>query len=139
MGALGLNSATREVDDHTQRLRVADAGWFRWAPVVAVSVAAHAVGAAALGRFPAGGSEGGPLRWLRVALTGCAIALTAESGRSGRHVARAGDVPVATAVQPIADTPEDVAAAQRRLRWAQWLVPASTGLLWLLDALQKED
>jgi hypothetical protein len=33
MGAIGLNGATIEVDDHTQRTRVANAGWFRWAPI----------------------------------------------------------------------------------------------------------
>lgn len=139
MGAVGLNGATREVDDHTQRLRVADAGWFRWAPFAGLAMTAHLAGAAALGRlpWPARGAGGGALPWLRAALTASAIAATAETGRSGRQVVAGGDVPTATAVQPISDTPPEVAAAQRRLRIVQWLVPALTGTLWVVEAGQR--
>lgn len=115
MGAVGLNSATREVDDHTQR----------------------PAGASALGRLPGrSSSRAAPLGWVRLGLTGCAVAATAETGRSGQQVVQAGDVPAATAVRPIAETPDHVAAAQRRLRVAQWLVPAFTGAIRLVNALQ---
>lgn len=130
MGALSLNGATMEVDDHTQRIRVADAGWWRWSPVDAVAVASHVLSARALGRL-------GRHTPARAAVTTAALLATVEAGLSGQRVMRAGDVPVATAVVPIADTPEEVAAAQRRLRVAQWLVPACTGLLWLVNALQQ--
>lgn len=139
MGAVGMNSATREVDDHTQRLRVANAAWFRWAPIVGLSVTAHVAGALGLGRLPPRAAEAGrgrALAWLRFGLTAAALAATAETGRSGRQVVAAGDVPVATAVQPISATPDAVAAAQRRLRIAQWLVPAFTAGLWTVEALQ---
>lgn len=131
MGAVALNSATREVDDHTQRLRVADAGWFRWAPIAAVSIGVHLLGAAELRRV----RQHGPADDLvRGTLTVVALLAAAESGRSGRIVVGAGDVPVATAVTPIDDTPDDVAAAMRRLRVGQWVVPAATGALWLVEA-----
>jgi hypothetical protein len=44
MGAIGLNAATREVDEPTQRLRVANAGWFRWAPMTGMAITAHLAG-----------------------------------------------------------------------------------------------
>lgn len=139
MGAIGMNAATREVDDHTQRLRVADAGWFRWAPVVAVAVATHVGGAVALShlRWPIEARDR-PLAALRALTTAGAVAATLETGRSGHKVMSAGDVPVATAVIPISDTPPDVASAQRRLRWAQWLVPAFTAGIIAVHACEQE-
>jgi hypothetical protein len=134
MGAYAMNAATREVHDHTQRTRVANAGWFRWAPVVAMAIPSHLVSAYLLGRF--GG--GGRLRWIRAVVTAAALVATIETGRSGRAVVLAGDVPVATAVEPIAETPIEVAAAQRRLRIAQWAVPVFTGLMWVVDGLQQD-
>jgi hypothetical protein len=137
MGALALNGASREVDDPTQRLRVVTAGWFRWAAVVPVAVGAHLLGAAGLT-----GRQGNPrptaLSSLRAAVTLAAMLATLESGRSGRQLALHGDVPVATAVQPIADTPEPVARAQRRLRIVQWLIPALTATLLVIDAAQQD-
>ncbi len=142
MGAVGLNGATIEVDDHTQRTRVANAGWFRWAPVAGVALLAHVSTAYALGRLirtPAGGGQGSAgLRGVRTAVTLAAMISTAETGVSGQRVVRGGDVPVATATISIAATPPDVAAAQRRLRVAQWLVPAFTGSLFVLEAIQRE-
>lgn len=140
MGAVGLNGATTEVDDHTQRTRVANAGWFRWAPVVGMSVVLHTVAASMRGRLrPAIGAEPARLAGMRTGLTLVALAATAETGVSGQRVVRAGDVPVASATRPIAATPADVAAAQARLRLAQWAVPAATALLWVVESLQSDD
>jgi hypothetical protein len=142
MGAVGLNGATIEVDDHTQRTRVANAGWFRWAPIAGASLVAHVASAYVLGRFlwvPPGHPIAGTrrLRALRTALTAAAVLSTVETGVSGQRVVRGGDVPVATAVMPIAATPPAVAAAQRRLRVAQWLVPGFTGALLVVEVLQR--
>jgi hypothetical protein len=141
MGAVGLNGATIEVDDHTQRTRVANAGWFRWAPIAGASLVAHAASAYVLGRFlwaPGHRTHGsGRLRALRTVLTAAAVLSTIETGVSGQRVVRGGDVPVATAVMPIAATPPAVAAAQRRLRVAQWLVPGFTGALLVVEVLQR--
>lgn len=141
MGAVGLNGATIEVDDHTQRTRVANAGWFRWAPIAGGALVAHVTAALALGRLvpaPSGTASGRlGLRRLRTAVTVAAVLATAETGLSGQRVVRGGDVPVATAVVPIAATPAPVAAAQRRLRVAQWLVPGFTGVLLVLEAIQR--
>ena len=142
MGAIGLNGATIEVDDHTQRTRVANAGWFRWSPIAGAALLAHMSSAYALGRFapaPAGRDQGSlGVRRFRTAVTLAALIATAESGISGQRVVRGGDVPVATATIPIAATPPDVAAAQRRLRVAQWLVPGFTGAIFVLEAIQRQ-
>lgn len=142
MGAVGLNGATIEVDDHTQRIRVANAGWFRWAPIAATALATNLMSAAALGRLPTPGADRSHVAGLgrtRAAVTAAAIAATATSGAAGRNVVRAGDVPVATATVAIDATPERVARSQRVLRFAQWLVPALTALLWLIDVRQRGD
>lgn len=137
MGAVGLNGATIEIDDHTQRTRVANAGWFRWAPVVGPAVAVHLAASFALNRLPPfSGDPRRPLCRTRAGVTAAAVAATAGTGIAGRRVVRAGDVPVATAVTPIEATPDRVASAQRVLRIMQWLVPALTGVMWVLDALQ---
>lgn len=138
MGAVGLNGATIEVDDHTQRTRVANAGWFRWAPIAGAALGTHVAASLARGQLSVGPVDGRiptGLRHTRTAVTALAVAATAETGISGQRLVSAGDVPVATAVQPIAATPDRVARAQRRLRVAQWLVPALTGLLWVLEAV----
>ncbi len=141
MGAVGLNGATIEVDDHTQRTRVANAGWFRWAPIAGAMLVVHVASAFVMGRYvvtPTGRAVApGALGWARTVVTAIAVLSTVETGISGQRVVRGGDVPVATAVTPIAATPHDVAAAQRRLRVAQWAVPASTGTIWVLEALQR--
>jgi hypothetical protein len=142
MGAIGLNGATIEVDDHTQRTRVANAGWFRWAPIAGAALLGHVASAYALGRLlptPQGRDRGSAgKRRFRTVVTLAAMISTAETGISGQRVVRGGDVPVATATRPIAATPPEVAAAQRRLRVAQWLVPTFTGAIFVLEALQRE-
>lgn len=139
MGAVALNGATIEVDDHTQRIRVANAGWFAWAPVAATGIAVHVGSALWLGRLePRFWRRGtSALAVTRAAATAAALAATASSGMSGRRVMRAGDVPVATAVTPISDTPSEVAHAQEKLRIEQWAVPVLTGLIWVVNAFQE--
>lgn len=142
MGAVGLNAATREVDDPTQRIRVANAGWFRWAPLTALAIAAHLGGVVGLARWGRGslllGRRNVPTI-LRTVATGVAIGATMESGRSGRQVIAGGDVPTATAVVPISDTPDDVAEAMGRLRFVQWVMPLSTAAIWICNAVQRHD
>ena len=139
MGAIGLNAATREVDEPTQRNRVANAAWFRWAPMTAIAIGAHAGGLwidARVGRHAPLVGTGDAVAIARTVATGIALASTIESGRSGRQVVMGGDVPVATAVEPISDTPDDVAAAMRRLRIVQWAMPAATAAVWVCNAIQ---
>jgi hypothetical protein len=141
MGAIGLNAATREVDEPTQRLRVANAGWFRWAPMTGLAIGAHLAGTygrTRWGRTAPLVGRGTPLAAVRLLATGVAIGATIESGRSGRQVVARGDVPAATAVTPISDTPDDVARAMRRLRVVQWLIPTATAVVLAVNAVQDD-
>ena len=138
MGAVALNGASREVDDPLQRGRVANAGWFRWAPVVTITTALHLAGAMGLTRSNGCNPRETPVSRLREAMTVAALLATIESGRQGRRITQHGDVPIAAATQPISDTPAPVAAAQRRLRVLQWVIPLLTAGLIVVDAWQVQ-
>jgi hypothetical protein len=142
MGAVGLNGAAADVEEPKQRLRVANAGWNRWTPVNLAGIAAHVVGGAVLlgankGRVA---SQQGVAQATvaKTALTGAALAATAWSRALGAKLDEAGEVPVEGGTEPGADTPEDVAKAQRQLKVLQWVIPALTGAVLVLNARMGE-
>jgi ankyrin repeat protein len=142
MGAVGLNGAAAEVEEPKQRLRVATAGWNRWTPVNLAGIAAHVAGGAVLlgankGRVA---SQQGVAQAtvVKTALTGAALAATAWSRALGAKLNEAGEVPVEGGTDPSGDTPEDVAKAQRQLKVLQWLIPALTGAVLVLNARMGE-
>lgn len=142
MGAVGLNGASRAVDDPTDRARVANAGWKRWTPVNAAAIAAHVAGS-----LPDRSSSSGPTRG---ALTLAALAATgyarymgekvmqAQPPTTPRPVQDASDVPVQDATTPSSQTPTNAAAAQRQLAALQWVVPALTGGLLVLNVATRQ-
>lgn len=142
MGAVGLNGAANDVSDSADRARVAAAGWARWAPVNAAAIAVHAVGGYALIRsnrsrvLAHAPSRANTI--VKTALTGAAVGATAYSGWQGAQVAKAGRVPAEGGAVPSAQTPADIAAAQQKLRIAQWTTPVLTGVLVVLGAQQGE-
>ncbi|HET9291274.1 MAG TPA: hypothetical protein VFQ49_09340 [Actinomycetes bacterium] len=142
MGAVGLNGAAADVEEPTQRLRVANAGWNRWTPVNLAGIAAHVAGGAVLlgankGRVA---SQQGVAQAtvVKTALTGAALAATAWSRALGAKLNQAGEVPVEGGTDPSIDTPEDVAKAQRQLKVLQWVIPALTGAVLVLNARMGE-
>jgi hypothetical protein len=142
MGAVGLNGAAAEAEEPKQRLRVANAGWNRWTPVNLAGIAAHLAGGAVLlgankGRVA---SQQGVAQATvaKTALTGAALAATAWSRALGAKLNEAGEVPVEGGTEPGADTPEDVAKAQRQLKVLQWVIPALTGAVLVLNARMGE-
>jgi hypothetical protein len=142
MGAVGLNGAAADVEEPKQRLRVANAGWNRWTPVNLAGIAAHVVGGTVLlgankGRVA---SQQGVAQATvaKTALTGAALAATAWSRALGAKLDQAGEVPVEGGTDPGGDTPEDVAKAQRQLRVLQWVIPALTGAVLVLNARMGE-
>ena len=142
MGAVGLNGATNEVADPTDRTTVASAGWARWAPVNAVAIGAHLIGGIGLilgnrNRLAVdGGARTNTI--VKSALTGVALASTAFSGWKGAQVAKAGQIPADGGVIPSGQTPADTASAMQQLRIAQWVTPAVTAVLIVLGAQQGE-
>jgi len=74
----------------------------------------------------------------KTAVTAGALAATAYARVLGQKMIKAGDVPVDGATDPSAQTPPDVAGAQRKLSVLQWAIPALTGALLVMDALMGE-
>ena len=145
MGAVGLNGATEVIDDPTDRARAADAGWQRWTPVNGAAIIAHLLGGAQLvwnnkGRL----SVQRQARWVnatKAALTAVALGATAYSRWQGQHLPQPdedAEVPVDDATTPAAGTPPQVAQAQRKLTGLQWVVPATTGAVIVLNAKAGE-
>jgi hypothetical protein len=142
MGAVGLNGAAAEVEEPKQQLRVANAGWNRWTPVNLAGIIAHVAG----GLILLGANKGrvasqqgvGQATVIKTALTAAALAATAWSRALGAKLDEAGEVPVEGGTEPSGDTPEDVAKAQRQLKVLQWVIPALTGAVLVLNARMGE-
>jgi hypothetical protein len=142
MGAVGLNGASREVSDAVDRTRVATVGWARWAPVSAAAIGAHLAGGVGLllaNRGRVRGQSGVSANTaVKTVLTAAAISTTLYSGLLGARIAKAGTVDAEGGVTPSGKTPDDVAAAQQRLRGLQWVTPALTAGVVALGAQQGE-
>jgi hypothetical protein len=141
-GAVGINGAAADVQDRSQRLRVADAGWARWTPVNLAAIGAHLVGSTGLllankGRTVAQRGVGSA-SVAKTALTGAALAATAYSRVLGKKLEQAAGTPVEGGTDPAADTAQDVAKAQRQLKITQWVIPALTGGIAVLNAVHGE-
>lgn len=142
MGLVGVNGAANTVSRERERARVATVGWARWAPLQGAALGAHLLGALGLlvtnadraARQPGVRSN----TVVKAVLTLAALGATVYSGLLGSRIARAGDVPAAGSVEPNADTPAEVADAQRQLRVLQFAIPALTGGLVALGAQQNQ-
>lgn len=142
MGAVGVNGAAAEVDQPTQRARVANAGWARWTPVNMAAIVAHGIGALLLTRANRGRlvAQQGVASWtlVKTVLTLLSLAATGYSRVLGQRVISAGDVPVEGGAEPSEATPPDVANAQQQLRVLQWVIPALTGATLVVNARMGE-
>jgi len=142
MGAVGLNGAAADVEEPRQRLRVATSGWNRWTPVNLAGIAAHLAGGAVLlgaNKGRVAGQQGvAQATVAKTALTGAALVATAWSRALGAKLNEAGEVPVEGGTDPSGDTPQDVAKAQRQLKVLQWVIPALTGAVLVLNARMGE-
>jgi hypothetical protein len=142
MGATGVNGAAAVVEDPTQRLRVANTGWARWAPLNLAGIAIHLGGGAALtgaNRGRLAGQQGvAPASAIKTALTVAALGTTAYARVLGKKLERAGDVPVEAGTTPNPATPDEVTRAQRQLTALQWVIPALTGAVLVVNARMGE-
>lgn len=153
MGAVGLNGASSEVSDPTDRARVANAGWGRWTPVNAAAIGVHLLGATKLTTANKGrlvGQRGvGSAAAAKAGLTAAALGVTAYSRVLGQKVMEAeakeaqtpygaDGLPVTDATTPASETPQQAANAQRQLKMLQWAIPALTGAILVLNARMGE-
>jgi hypothetical protein len=141
-GAVGLNGAAAAVADPYDRTRVAAAGWAKWAPVNAVALAAHTVGGVGLIAGNAGRvvtqQGAGANSVVKSVITLAAMGVTAYAGLEGAKLGKNSPAHAQGATEPSAATPDDIAAAQRRLKVLQWSIPALTGILLVMTAQQGE-
>jgi hypothetical protein len=141
-GAVGINGAATELPDPTQRLRVATTGWARWTPVNLAAIAAHLIGGAAIlqaNKQRVATQKGvGSSTGAKLALTGAALAVTAYSRVLGKKLEYAEGAPVEGGTDPAPATPIDTAETQQQLKVCQWLIPALTGGIIVLNALHGE-
>ncbi|MGW7097714.1 hypothetical protein [Streptomyces sp. NPDC054874] len=142
MGAVGLNSAaSAEGGTWRNTARIASVGWAKWTPVNAAAIAVHLVGASGL--LGANATRVATQKGVaastiaKTVLTGAALAATAYSRVLGKKIELASsDDPEdfdKTAKHPI-----DTDKAQHDLALVQWVLPALTGALIVLNALHGE-
>ena len=75
---------------------------------------------------------------LKLVVTGAALAATAASGALGAKAAQGDGHHAHGATEPSSQTPDDVAAAQKQLRYLQWALPVLTGTIVVLGSQQGE-
>ncbi len=142
MGAIGLNGASKEVDDPRQRARVANAGWARWTPANAAAIGSYLVGGTVLtgtNKARIAGQKGvASISLAKAALTAVTLGATAYSRALGQKVMQNGDVPVRDGTTPNSSTPEEVARSQKQLKILQWAIPANVAVLIALSSKMGE-
>jgi len=140
--AVALNPAASEAGSSTHRGAVANAGWDRWTPVNGAAIGAHLAGSVGqlLGnKGRVAGQEGvASMALAKTGLTAAALGATAYSRALGKRVSEETHVPAASGTKPEVGTPPPVAAAQKRLRLLQWVVPALTGALVVVSSFAGE-
>ena len=132
MGARGLERGAAAADGAEHR--VESTAWSAWQPVQVAAIATQLASGAALtiaNRKRLAGQRGvATTSAIRAGVTGAAIAMTILAARTGAKIAAHED-----------DTERDETELQpgeRRLRVAQWMVPALTGALVVMDAFMGE-
>lgn len=142
MGAVGVNGAAAAVQDPKERAKIAAVGWGKWAPVSFAAMGAHLIGGAGIlkaNRGRAKHQEGVTANTVtKLILTGAAVGATFYSGALGAKTAQGDGHSVAGATEPTSATPDDVAAAQRQLKYLQWALPVLTGAIIVLGSQQGE-
>jgi hypothetical protein len=141
-GAVAVNGAAAQVTDPRERLRIANAGWARWTPVNLAAIGTHLVGDVAIlwaNKSRVGGQKGVLASTVpKTALTAAALGITAYSRVLGKKLEQAEGQPVAGSTEPAPGTAAETGAAQRQLQVCQWLIPAVTGAVVVLNAVHGE-
>ncbi|MFD6424908.1 hypothetical protein [Streptomyces sp. NPDC060198] len=142
MGAVGLNgAAASEGRTVTDTFRIASAGWAKWTPVNAAAIGLHVIGGAGLLVANAARvqtQQGVAASTLaKTVLTGAALAATAYSRVLGKRLELSSSDNPAD-LSKAAGHPVDLDKARKQLALMQWTIPALTGAVVVLNALQGE-
>lgn len=142
MGAIGLNGATAEAEDSTERIRLSSLGWKKWAPIQTAAFAAHLV-------------AGIPIMWSnkermmkqdgvsrlsmwKTIITVLGAAETLYAGILGKKVDALSQEGAQGATEPGAGASPDLRAAQKQLKYLQWMIPVFAGAVIVLGAKHGE-
>lgn len=141
MGATGMPSATA-ADHEAERAKRSADGWLAWSPVAAAAIGAHLVGGAGLiftNRERHRRQQGVLMTTVvKATVTGAALAATAYEAKLGAQLRdlEAGTGPdFGTTVQ---ESDQRVDRLRTRARWVGWSVPALTGAMIVMAALEGE-
>ncbi|MET1044438.1 MAG: hypothetical protein ABWX59_10020 [Microbacteriaceae bacterium] len=142
MGAVGLNGATAEARDATERLRLSSKGWAKWAPVQAAAIVVHGVGGVALivankSRL-ATQPEARTSTIVKGVVTLVAMGTTAYSAMVGAKMAKRAEEGTAGVTEPSALASDELTSAQSQQKVLQWVIPALTAVLIVMGAQQGE-
>jgi hypothetical protein len=133
MGATGLERGASAANGDKHRVEAT--AWSAWQPLQVAAIATQLASGAALtfaNRKRVAGQRGvAATSVIRTALTGAAIASTVVAARTGAKVAAEARAD-GDSFDPV--RPPD----ERMLRVSQWLVPALTGAMVVVDALMGE-
>ena len=142
MGAIGLNGATAEAKDATERTRLSSLGWKRWAPVQTGAFAAHLASLGPIlwenkGRYSA---QDGVMAatWIKAGVTVAGAAVTLYAATLGKKVDELAEEGAKGATEPNAHSSEELAKAQKQLRQLQWAIPGFAATVIVLGAYHGE-
>ncbi len=142
MGAVGLNGATAEAKDPTERLRLSSLGWAKWTPVQIAAIGAHAIGGVGLmitARKRVANQPGaGANTVVKLIITVAAAGASAYAGVLGAKIKKHDQEGAAGTTEPSATASPELASAQKQLKALQWALPVLTGTAVVLGAVQGE-
>ncbi|AYN38636.1 hypothetical protein D9753_06575 [Streptomyces dangxiongensis] len=132
MGAVGLDGAAKdEGTTDTSTARISSSGWAKWTPVNAAAIGAHLFGGGGLlaaNAHRVTTQQGvAASTTAKTIVTAAALAATAYARVLGKKTELAAS-----------PDPQDEEKAARHLACVQWVVPALTGSLVVLNALHGE-
>lgn len=142
MGAIGLNGATAEAKDATERTRLSSLGWKKWAPIQTAALTGHLL-------------SGLPVIWenktrlmhqdgvtrisiWKTIVTVAGAGITLYAGIVGKKVDKLSAEGAQGATEPNAGASPELKAAQKQLQILQWAIPAFAGTVVVLSAKHGE-
>jgi hypothetical protein len=142
MGAIGLNGATADAKNPTERTRLSSLGWKKWAPVQTAAFAAHLAAGVPLtaGNRDRLAGQHGVMRLTvyKTIVTLAGAAVTLYAGLVGKKVDQLSQEGAEGATEPGPGSSEELAAAQKQLKMLQWAIPVFAGWVMVLGAKQGE-
>ena len=142
MGAVGLNGATSEAREPTERTRLSSLGWKKWAPVQTAALVAHAGALVPIlwenkGRYA---TQHGvkSQTWIKAGITTAGAAATLYAAVLGSKVDKLANEGAIGATEPGRGNSDELARAQKQLRQLQWAIPGFAATVIVLGANHGE-